>query len=144
MRLAGASLDTVAARFGVHPDSIWRHVLRHLSDDYRAMLLADEPLAELADLAATENAGILDHLKMIRGTLMRMFVAASTRARPPTSIASRRSRRLDFGNARDSPRPACWLLLEIKPFVRSAVRPSIRQFEHIEITIENVNLGGNV
>ncbi|MDB5553199.1 MAG: hypothetical protein JWL86_3183 [Rhizobium sp.] len=72
-RIAGLSLDAVAAKYGAHRDAVWRHMTRHVTDDIRAQYLAEIPLAELAELAERarkENLSLLDYLSLIRSILM--------------------------------------------------------------------------
>lgn len=91
-RLAGASLDTVAAKFECSRDSVWRHMDKHVDDDRRAMLVADVPLKELADRAAEEGVSLLDYFAVIRSTLMtQMLAAASVHDRHATAVLAGRA-----------------------------------------------------
>ena len=76
-RVAGVSLDNIAAQFGVHRDAVWRHCHNHLSDDQRAQYLADVPVAELAKRATEEEIAILDYAKLVRSQLTQNFLLAS-------------------------------------------------------------------
>jgi hypothetical protein len=51
-RIAGASLDTIAAKYNVSRDAIWRHMGKHVSEDLRAEYLAAVPMKDLAAKAA--------------------------------------------------------------------------------------------
>jgi hypothetical protein len=76
-RISGASLDSIATSFGVHRDAVWRHTTKHVSDDQRAMYLADVDLATLAARANAENMSLLDYLAITRSTLMVQMQAAA-------------------------------------------------------------------
>ncbi|AWN47154.1 hypothetical protein DK419_13205 [Methylobacterium terrae] len=75
-RIAGVSLDRIAAKYGVHRDAIARH-MASLPDDYKAALAADVPLEELAARAAKEGGSLLDHFGIIRMTVMQQLLAAA-------------------------------------------------------------------
>jgi hypothetical protein len=77
-RLAGASLDTIAAKYHVGRDSVFRHMRSHVSDDLKAELLANVPLAQLAEEAARENLTVLQYLSLTRAGLVRQFQLASS------------------------------------------------------------------
>jgi len=77
-RLAGASLDSVAAKYSVRRDSIHRHMKSHVSDDLRAELLAAVPLEQLAAEAAREGLTVLQYLSLTRATLVRQMQLASS------------------------------------------------------------------
>jgi hypothetical protein len=74
LRIGGASLDSVAEKFGVSRDAIHRHVGAHVEPEMRANYLAG-PIAlhQLAQRAADEGVSLLDYLNIIRSTLMRQF-----------------------------------------------------------------------
>lgn len=79
LRIAGTSLDALVKRFELGDggrDRLWRHMKAHVSDADRAALVADIPLSELAARAAAENMSLLDYLKVVRGGLMQLFLAA--------------------------------------------------------------------
>ena len=80
-RLSGASLDSIATKFGIKRDAIWRHMEAHVDADRRAMLVADVPLKELADRAAREGVSLLDYFAVIRSTLMSQMIAAASARR---------------------------------------------------------------
>lgn len=73
--LAGMSLDKVASRFGVHRDAVWRH-MKSLDPAYRAALVADVPLEEMAERAAKEGLSLLDQLAVLRQSLMHAAIEA--------------------------------------------------------------------
>ena len=77
-RLAGASLDSVAAKYSVSRDSIHRHMKSHVSDDLRAELLAAVPLEQLAAEAAREGLTVLQYLALTRATLVKQMQLASS------------------------------------------------------------------
>jgi hypothetical protein len=77
-RIAGASLDTIAAKYTVSRDAIWRHMGKHVSEDLRAEYLAAVPLKELAAKAAAEGVSVLEHFSIVRSVLMQQFQLASS------------------------------------------------------------------
>lgn len=77
-RIAGASLDTIAAKYGVSRDAIWRHMSNHVSDDLKAEYLAAIPLKELATKAADEGVSILEYYRIVRATLLQQFQLAAS------------------------------------------------------------------
>jgi hypothetical protein len=90
-RIAGASLDTIAAKYKISRDSIFRHMKKHVSDEQRADYLASIPMAELAEKAATEGVSVLQYFSIIRATLMQQFqLAASVNDKNATAILAGR------------------------------------------------------
>jgi hypothetical protein len=77
VRCAGASLDTVAAKFSISRDALHRHMTNHVTDDQRSQYLADVPIQELAQLAASEGISVLQYLSLGRSVLMQEFQLAS-------------------------------------------------------------------
>ena len=77
-RVSGASLDTIASKFGISRDALHRHCKNHLSDDLRAEYLAAVPLKELAEKAAAEGLTVLEYLALIRGILVQQLQLASS------------------------------------------------------------------
>lgn len=69
-RISGAGLDSVAATFGVSRDAVWRHCTKHVTNDQRAVYLADVDLKALAERANAESLSVLDYLSIVRSTLM--------------------------------------------------------------------------
>src|SRR4051812_13130603 len=56
LRAGGASLDSLAAKFSVDRDAIWRHWQRHVSDESKAGYLCGPiELGKLAERAAEEG-----------------------------------------------------------------------------------------
>jgi hypothetical protein len=76
-RVAGASLDSIARKFGVSRDIIHRHCKNHVSEDLKASYLAGVPLKELAAKAASEGLSVLEYFALIRATLLTEFQLAS-------------------------------------------------------------------
>jgi hypothetical protein len=78
VRCAGASLDNVSRKFSISRDALHRHFHNgHVTEDARAQYLADAPLAELAQLAASEGISVLQYLSLVRSILMAEFQLAS-------------------------------------------------------------------
>jgi hypothetical protein len=76
-RVSGASLDNIAATFGVQRDAVWRHTTHHVTPDQRAIYLADVDLKGLAERANAESLSLLDYLAIVRSTLMVQMQAAA-------------------------------------------------------------------
>ncbi len=71
LRAGGASLDSLAAKFGVSRDSVHRHYRLHVSDELKAGYLAGPvQLQELAAKAADTGTSVLDNLNAVRTVLM--------------------------------------------------------------------------
>jgi hypothetical protein len=71
LRAGGASLDSLATKFNVDRDAIWRHWSKHVSPEMKATYLAGPvQLQELAEKAAAEGGSIIDHLHAVRVILM--------------------------------------------------------------------------
>jgi hypothetical protein len=80
LRAGGATLDSLAVKFGLHRDAIHRHWRDHVSPEMKASYLCGPAqLAELAEKAAAEGDSVLDHLRMIR-TVLTGQLAAMTEA----------------------------------------------------------------
>jgi len=78
MRLSGASLDAVAAKFpGAHRDAIHRHMRWHLDDTEKRALIDDLPMRELIARAAAEGGSVMDYLATLRSVLMRALLGAA-------------------------------------------------------------------
>jgi hypothetical protein len=70
LRAGGASLDSLAAKFGVDRDAIWRHWRDHVTDEAKAgYLVGPAELATLAERAAIEGDSVLDNLRLCRTVL---------------------------------------------------------------------------
>jgi hypothetical protein len=71
LRAGGASLDSLAKKFGVDRDAIWRHWNKHVSSEMKAGYLAGPvQLQDLAAKAADTGSSVLDHLHAVRTILM--------------------------------------------------------------------------
>jgi hypothetical protein len=78
LRAGGASLDSLAKKFGVSRDAIHRHWRDHVTDDMkRNYLIGPAQLADLAQIAATEGASVIDHLRAVRTMLMSQLVVTT-------------------------------------------------------------------
>src|SRR6188508_233297 len=87
LRAGGASLDSLADKFGVDRDAIWRHWTNHVTPEMKASYLCGPAqLAELGDKAAAEGDSVLDHLRMIR-TVLTGQLAAMTEAGDGRGVA---------------------------------------------------------
>jgi hypothetical protein len=71
LKAGGASLDSLAAKFGLHRDAIARHWNRHVSAEMKAGYLAGPvQLQDLAATAAEQGSSVLDNLHAVRCVLM--------------------------------------------------------------------------
>lgn len=71
LRAGGASLDSLAGKFGIHRDAIHRHYRDHVSSEMKASYLAGPvQLQDLATKAAEQGSSVLDHLHAVRVILM--------------------------------------------------------------------------
>jgi hypothetical protein len=78
LRASGASLESLARKFRVHKDAIWRHWKDHVSPDLKIQYLAGPAtIAELKERAALEGGSILDHLTILRSILMGAITASA-------------------------------------------------------------------
>jgi hypothetical protein len=78
LKAGGASLDALAAKFGVSRDSIDRHWHRHVSLEARASyLIGPGEMATIGERAIEESDSVLDYLKMCRTTLVGQLAAAN-------------------------------------------------------------------
>jgi hypothetical protein len=90
-RVSGVGLDTIAKTFSVHRDAIWRHMVNHVSNEQRALYLADVDLKDLANRANAESLSLLDYLAIIRSTLLQqMQMAAGLNDRSGTAALAGR------------------------------------------------------
>lgn len=98
-RISGASLDSIAASFDVRRDAVWRHTSKHVSDNQRAMYLADVDLKSLAERANRESLSLIDYVSITRGVLMQqMQMAAGVNDRNGTAaLAGRLNETLKLG-----------------------------------------------
>ena len=82
-KVSGRGLDEVAKEFGVHRDSLWRHMLKHVSEETKVGYLAGPvKLAELANLAASENKSLLEYLSILRSILFGQLDRSAQRNKP--------------------------------------------------------------
>src|SRR6266478_9416165 len=78
LRAGGASLDSLATKFGVDRDAIWRHWHDHVTPEAKAgYLIGPAELATLAERAAIEGDSVLDYLKLCRTVLVGQLSAMS-------------------------------------------------------------------
>jgi hypothetical protein len=78
LKAGGASLNSLARKFGVGRDSIDRHWHRHVSPETKAShLCGPAELASLAGKAAQESDSVLDYLRMCRVVLTSQMSVAS-------------------------------------------------------------------
>ena len=90
-RVAGCSLDTIAAKHNVSRDAIWRHMTKHVDESARADYLAAVPMKDLAAKAAEEGTSVLGYFSIVRGILMQQFqLAASLNDRNATATLAGR------------------------------------------------------
>jgi hypothetical protein len=90
-RVAGCSLDTIAAKHSISRDAIFRHMKNHVDDAARADYLANIPMKDLAAKAAEEGVSVLQYFSIIRGVLMSQFqLAASVNDRNATATLAGR------------------------------------------------------
>jgi hypothetical protein len=78
LRASGAGLDSLARKFKVQRDAIWRHWQRHVSADLKIKYLAGPAtIVELKERAALEGGSILDYLSVLRSVLMGAITASA-------------------------------------------------------------------
>lgn len=71
LRCSGASLDSLAKKFRVSRDSVFRHMRSHCTPETKTSYLAGPAtIAELKERAAQEGGSILDYLGVLRSILM--------------------------------------------------------------------------
>jgi hypothetical protein len=90
LKVAGVSLDKLAAQFGIRRDAIHRHCKNHLTERARISYLAGPAaIADLANAAARENRSVLEYLTVIRSVLMQQFTesAAAGKAHTAANVA---------------------------------------------------------
>jgi hypothetical protein len=77
LRASGNSLDSLALKFDVSRDIIWRHWTYHVSAESKAGFLAGpSQLHQLKTKAAEENDSVIDYYKMTRTILVSQLMAA--------------------------------------------------------------------
>jgi hypothetical protein len=77
-RVAGCSLDVIAAKHSISRDAIFRHMKNHVTQEARADYLAAVPMSALAERAANEGVSVLQYFSIIRGVLMQQFQLAAS------------------------------------------------------------------
>ena len=78
LRASGASLESLARKFKVHKDAVWRHWRDHVSPDLKTSYLAGPAtIAELRDRAAKEGGSLLDYFTTLRSILMGAITASA-------------------------------------------------------------------
>jgi len=78
LRAGGASLESLARKFKLSKDSVWRHWKDHVSSDLKMQYLAGpSTVAELMERARAEGGSVLDHLTIVRSVLMGAFTASA-------------------------------------------------------------------
>ena len=76
LRAGGASLDSLAEKFGLGRDSVARHWRDHVSPELKASYLAGpSELATLMEKAAKEGDSVIDYLRLCRTTLTAQLAA---------------------------------------------------------------------
>jgi hypothetical protein len=83
LRVGGAGLEPLPARFGITKDSLHRHMQNHVSSETKVSYLAGPAkLQDLANLAADENKGLLEYLSIIRSILIGQLDRSAQRDKP--------------------------------------------------------------
>jgi hypothetical protein len=94
----GASLGSLAKKFGISIDSVHRHWRDHVSDEAKASyLVGPADLARLAEKAAAEGDSVLDYLKLCRTVLTAQLavMSESNDARGAAFVAGQLTRTLE-------------------------------------------------
>lgn len=82
-KISGRGLHEVANEFGVHKDSLWRHMRMHVTEQTKIGYLAGPvKLAELANLAASENKSLIEYLSILRSVLFGQLDRSAQRNKP--------------------------------------------------------------
>jgi hypothetical protein len=76
-RIAGAGQESLASRYGVSKDSIYRHMRNHMTDAARAAYTSEAGLRALADQAAADGISTLDRYRIANGFLMNQLQQAA-------------------------------------------------------------------
>jgi hypothetical protein len=98
LRAGGASLDSLASKFNLDRDAIWRHWHQHVTDEAKASYLCGPAdMEKLAVKAAQEGDSVLDYLRMCRSTLVAQLAAMNEAgdARGATYVAAQLTRTLE-------------------------------------------------
>jgi transposase-like protein len=74
----GESIPALARKFGVSSDSLRRHALHHISQEYRSVVQASplQSLEQLQKLACESGASVVDNLSAIYSALSSRFLSA--------------------------------------------------------------------
>lgn len=87
LRASGASLESLARKFRVHKDAVWRYWRDHVHADMKIQYLAGPAtIAELRERAAKEGGTLLDYLTTLRSILMGA-ITASAEAQSSATLA---------------------------------------------------------
>ena len=72
-------IRVLGKRYGVSPDSVWRHGSRHMSAELHGQLMTRGRMTpeDLENLRITESEGVLQHLVAVRGRLYGLMDAAT-------------------------------------------------------------------
>jgi len=98
LRAGGASFESLAAKFGVDRDAIWRHWHDHVTAEAKAgYLVGPAELATLAEKAAAEGDSVLDYLRLCRTVLVGQLSSMSEAgdARGAAFVAGQLTRTLE-------------------------------------------------
>src|SRR6516162_5365233 len=98
LHASGASFTSLAAKFGVDRDAIWRHWHQHVTDEAKASYLCGPvDMEKLATKAAEEGGSVIDYLKMARSTLVAQMAAMNDAgdARGAAYVASQLTKTLE-------------------------------------------------
>jgi hypothetical protein len=98
LRAGGASFESLAAKFGVDRDAIWRHWHDHVTAEAKAgYLVGPAELATLAEKAAIEGDSVLDYLRLCRTVLVGQLSSMSEAgdARGAAFVAGQLTRTLE-------------------------------------------------
>ena len=82
-RVAGRGLDAVAKEFGIHRDSLFRHMRKHVTSATKLNYLAGAvKIDELTNLAASENKSVIEYLSILRSILFGQLDRSAQLNRP--------------------------------------------------------------
>jgi len=83
LRVGGSTLEELAKRFGIHKDSLHRHMRTHVSAETKISYLAGPAkLQDLANLAADENKSLIEYLGILRSILIGQLDRSAQRDKP--------------------------------------------------------------
>jgi hypothetical protein len=73
----GSSIKSVAQKFGIHYQALYRHWHNHVTPERKAALLVGPlKLSEILDRGAEEGASVIDHFHAVRAVLFKHLDAA--------------------------------------------------------------------